>query len=252
MDSIKNTPLLSIIIPSFNSLDKLKSCLVSIKNQTFKDFEVLIIDGDSNDGTQEFLKGIEHPFFWVSEKDKGIYDAMNKGIDASKGKWLLFLGCDDIIYNKNTLKNIFNKDIGANYKLVIGKIKYCYSSNDSFFLKNKSGIFNSSWSKLLWIYNTAHHQSILYRKEVFLLKKYSLEYKILADYNLNLYLFNKGVQVLKVSEIISLCGTSGISKIYNWRLYEEEIDLKIKNSSSYLKPFFYSFIYLKFIIKKIV
>ena len=94
-------PKLTIIIPVLNNLAGLQESIKSIKNQTFKDFEVWIIDGGSSLETQNYLNLLEKPFFYQSRLDKGVYDAMNNGVELAKGKWLYFLGSGDVLHNKN-------------------------------------------------------------------------------------------------------------------------------------------------------
>src|SRR5215216_6167566 len=118
-------PLLSIIIPTYNSEKTLSCCLQSVLNQTFKDFEILIIDGLSSDNTINVIKGYNNSKIRVySEKDKGIYDAMNKGIEKSAGEWLYFLGSDDQFFNEYVLEAIFqgNKDILKHSDYVYGNV----------------------------------------------------------------------------------------------------------------------------------
>ena len=81
----------------------MKKCLLSIKNQVYLNYEVWIIDGDSTDGTKEFLKTLEKPFNFISEQDIGIYDAMNKGMQHATGDYLWYIHADDQIYAPNTL-----------------------------------------------------------------------------------------------------------------------------------------------------
>src|SRR3982750_4096075 len=103
-------PLLSIIIPTFNSQITIERCLESLSKQTFRDFEILVIDGGSEDNTIGLVKE-KQPVLpavtLVSEKDEGTYDAMNKGIGLSTGTWLYFLGSDDWLYNEQVLQNVF-------------------------------------------------------------------------------------------------------------------------------------------------
>ena len=98
--------MITIIIATYNAEINLQLTFNSLKLQYNKNFELIVIDGGSIDNTFEILNSYQdYISYMISEKDNGIYDAMNKGIEVSKGKWLLFLGCDDIIYNENTLKN---------------------------------------------------------------------------------------------------------------------------------------------------
>ena len=242
--------LLSIIIPSFNNLNELKKCVLSIRNQTFDDFEVWIIDNNSTDGTLEYLQSLEKPFYWKSEKDNGIYDAMNKGILCAKGEWIYFIGADDQLFDNSTLSTInFKKH--ENYKIIYGAIKYEYSKNDSFLVKNNDGVLSSSFTNLLWLKNSMHHQSIFYKKSIFENLNFNTNYQILADYDLNLQLFKKKVLAIKINKIIALCSTKGISKNYDWKLYKEEIKIKTTQTSIFFKPLFVVLGIIKFLIKKI-
>ena len=111
-------PFFSIIIPTYNSAQTLKVCLDSVLGQTYDNFEILIIDGNSKDKTLEIIENYSalniSRFKWVSEKDKGIYDAMNKGIKLAKAEWLYFLGSDDKIFDIELLKQIVSNITNKN------------------------------------------------------------------------------------------------------------------------------------------
>ena len=98
---------LSIITVTLNNKDGLKKTLDSIQNQIFKDYEVIVIDGKSTDGTIDYLKKFSD-IFYLSEKDSGIYNAMNKGISYAKGEYINFLNSGDSYFSESTLLNIFN------------------------------------------------------------------------------------------------------------------------------------------------
>jgi len=88
--------LATIIIAVFNGEDTLVQCLESIRIQTYKSKEVIVVDGGSTDGSMRIVKEYESDIaYWISEPDKGVYDAWNKALDRAQGKWILFLGCDD-------------------------------------------------------------------------------------------------------------------------------------------------------------
>jgi glycosyltransferase involved in cell wall biosynthesis len=196
--------------------------------QRYTDYEVWIIDGASTDGTQEYLKTLDQRFNFISEEDSGIYNAMNKGIEKSRGEWLYFLGADDKFSSNQTLLLFFMLKEFNSEKLLIGDIKY---------LNNIK--FISSFSSKLWFKNTIHHQSIFYKRELFDKLRYNENYKVLADYHLNLQLFKQRVAYKKIDRIVAVCGEAGISKNYNWKLYKEEIMLKTSLSSIFMKPIFF-------------
>lgn len=101
---------LSIITINYNNLSGLKRTIDSVINQTWKEFEYIIIDGGSTDGSAEFLnENKENINYWVSEPDKGIYNAMNKGIKVSNGEYLLFLNSGDWLIDNKVLENVLNE-----------------------------------------------------------------------------------------------------------------------------------------------
>ena len=101
------TPVISIITVCYNAEKEIEATLKSVKEQTFKGYEYIIIDGASKDNTLKVIadSGVS-PTHLVSEKDKGIYDAMNKGLALAKGDYLMFLNAGDSLYSPNTLQQI--------------------------------------------------------------------------------------------------------------------------------------------------
>ena len=101
------TPVISIITVCYNAECEIKATLKSVKEQSFKNYEYIIIDGASKDNTLSVISqsGVE-PTHLVSERDKGIYDAMNKGLALAKGDYLMFLNAGDSLYSPDTLQRI--------------------------------------------------------------------------------------------------------------------------------------------------
>lgn len=174
---------------------------------------------------------------------------MNKGIALSKGNWLCFLGADDRLINSLVLEKIAT-ELKPNIDVVSGKIQYHFTESDSRQIKKSKGVFSSSWTWRLWIKNTVHHQATFYQRRLFLNRQFDTSYNVLADYEFNLVLFKSRKKVKVISNIIAFCSSGGISKNYNWSLYQEEIRLKTKTSTKLLWPFFYIIAFLKFLYKK--
>lgn len=100
-----DTPKISIITINFNNKEGLERTILSVISQNFKDFEYIVIDGGSKDGSKEIIEKYNDQIsYWVSEPDKGIYNAMNKGIAAAKGEYLLFLNSGDHFCEENSLE----------------------------------------------------------------------------------------------------------------------------------------------------
>ncbi len=106
MNSAKH-PMISIIVATYNVVMTLQQCISSIVGQTYENIELIIIDGGSTDGTVELLEINNHLIsYWISESDKGIYNAWNKGLLQAKGEWICFIGADDFILDTQVIERI--------------------------------------------------------------------------------------------------------------------------------------------------
>ncbi|KGL62790.1 putative slime polysaccharide biosynthesis glycosyl transferase, GT2 family [Polaribacter sp. Hel1_85] len=205
----------------------------------------------SNTDTQEYLKTLSFPFQYLSEKDIGIYDAMNKGISLSTGKWLYFLGSGDVLEDKDVLEKVFSKPYSDDISLISGKIIYEGETIPFIYNKNKK-VKNPSWNFSMWIRNGLHHQGTFYKKDLFKEQKYSLKYPIFSDYWFNILLFKKNSKCMLSDVLIAKCNSDGVSKIGDWISYKEEIRLKVALSSKILVPFFYMVILPKYFLRQII
>lgn len=194
-------PVISIIMPTYNAEKTLTAAIESVRAQKYSNLEFIVIDGSSEDGTLEIIKCNESVITtWISEPDKGIYEAMNKGIDRATGQWLYFLGSDDQI-NANILHTIapyLKPDLAA----VFGDVVY------------DTGDIMHSWIGYgTLMQNTLHHQATFYNRELFKNFRYDTNYRIISDYELNLQIFLKKTPTLFVPYIISTCGSTGTSSV---------------------------------------
>jgi glycosyltransferase involved in cell wall biosynthesis len=179
-------PLFSIILPTFCAEAVVLEALESIRRQTFTDYEIVVVDGGSTDKTLDLIAGGQAKFegrlTFHSEKDDGIYDAMNKGISRAQGEWIYFLGADDRLHDPNVLQNVaaFIQSRPDGH-LIYGDV--ILHSNSSRY----AGSFDLD--KLLFEKNICH-QAIFYRRIVFeKLGGYNLRYRIWADWDLNIRCF---------------------------------------------------------------
>lgn len=98
-------PLISVVVAVYNGVRTLGQCLDSVLQQTYPNVELIVVDGGSTDGTLELLRDrADLIAFWISEPDRGIYDAWNKGISKAKGDWICFLGADDYFWDSSVLE----------------------------------------------------------------------------------------------------------------------------------------------------
>ena len=201
--SYDDKPLISIITVVYNGEKHLQETIQSVINQTYDNVEYIIIDGGSSDGTIDIIKKYEDQIdYWVSEKDNGIYDAMNKGIKVAKGKWLNFMNAGDKFYDKETLNSIFAENDLAVYTLIYGNT----------FSKEK--IEKAESIKFLeYGIIMACHQSMFFNTELLGNElHYKTIYKIYADYELvNRIYLNYSSSLKYIDTTISNYEGGGIS-----------------------------------------
>lgn len=176
-------PVFSIIIPTYNSANTIKKAVVSILEQTFSSYEIIIVDGLSKDDTLGVIRQTiknDNRVIVVSERDKGIYDAMNKGIRMSKGEWVYFLGSDDWLYDSEVLEKVNECKANENVDYIYGKV---YSPK----LKGLYG--HKDYYDRIFFENICH-QAIFYKKSIHnLVGLYNLDYKLYADWEFNIKCF---------------------------------------------------------------
>jgi glycosyltransferase involved in cell wall biosynthesis len=193
---IKQTPFFSIITVSFNSVSTIEQTMLSVLRQKCPDFEYIIIDGGSKDGTLEIIKRYDKifaennlQFTFISEPDKGIYDAMNKGLKLSSGVWIGIINSDDY-YELDTTMLI--KDYIASHpdkELVHGNLRFLENENTSHVEKPNLNL------SLLAQTMTVYHPTIFVSREAYKrFGNFDLKYRLCADWELVLRLFKAGIQ----------------------------------------------------------
>jgi len=216
----------SIIIPTFNSSKTIGACIKSVLNQAYNEYDIWVIDGASTDDTVKIAQSysITGRINIISEKDNGIYDAMNKGVLNATGNWLYFLGSDDQLYDANILSTINNAiQTNPESKFIYGDV---ITSNDT-----TERYANYQYDQLLS--RCICHQSIFYHKSLFADKLYDTQYKVCADWDFNLKTFGKDVQPVYVDKLIARFDLGGVSG--NWTEHPEYINHFSNKTSMALK-----------------
>ena len=178
------TPLITIIIATYNAEKFLTAALNSIREQLYKNFELIIIDGKSTDSTIDiFNRNKDIVAYSISEKDKGIYDAWNKGIEVSKGDWVLFIGADDILLPDAILNYVafIEKNYHQDKDYISSKIQLISPKSESIV---KTIGERWEWPKFNHTMTVAHPGSFHSRKLFDKFGKYDISYKITGDYEL--------------------------------------------------------------------
>ncbi len=204
-------PLFSLIVPTLNVETTLCASLDSVSQQTCTDFELILVDGGSTDGTldvaKDFASRLGERLVIHCGLDRGPYDAMNHGVSLSRGEWLFFLGADDILYDADTLARVasFIREHEPS-DLVYGDVIMRSSA------LRYAGAFDLD--RLLFEQNICH-QAIFYRRELFAgIGPYNLRYRLWADWDFNIRCFSNPALVTRYMDIVvaHYDDTSGLSK----------------------------------------
>ncbi len=241
-------PLLTVVIPSFNSAATIRECLSSLAGQDFIDFEVVIMDNNSRDQTVQICLEFDMQPGLLrvnSEKDNGIYDAMNKGIALAKGEWVYFMGADDELYEKNTLKDVALY-LTADHDIVYGDCLWVPEGKPE----------RGEWTPEVFIQANINHQRIFYRKTLFgQYGNYNTDYKIASDHELNIRFFcNGNIRKKYIPHIISKYHSGGFSaNKLDEKFWQDWETIVLKNFGPYLpKKIIYGslFTYFRWLVDK--
>lgn len=218
------TPRISIITVTYNAGDLLQKTINSIQSQTLKSFEHIVIDGGSKDQTLEIIERNRNLFaYFISEKDNGIYDAMNKGLAAAKGEYILFLNAGDLLYSNDTLEKIFKNTPADVY---YGDTLMVDFSGNPIGLMSK--ITTRKLPENLKIENMALgmvvcHQSFIVSRKI--APMYNLEYRICGDLDWVIQCLKKSNKVVNTKLIISKYLLGGHSSQNLFRSLKERFKL---------------------------
>lgn len=209
---------LSIITINYNHADGLLQTIESVIFQSYQYFEWIIIDGGSTDGSRELIVQYqEHLSYWCSEPDKGVYNAMNKGIAQAHGEYLLFLNSGDYLCDKNVLQEVVNKELDAD--ILVG---YIYREKKGKMLLDKGhNIETLSATDLLT--NSLPHQATFIRKDLFdRFGMYDESYRIVSDWKFFMQTIVYGnVSVKSLEMPITVYECDGISDTNPQKIVEE-------------------------------
>ena len=195
---------ISVVTVCYNAVQTLEKTMLSVLNQTYPDVEYIIIDGGSTDGTVDIIKKYaDRLAYWVSEPDKGIYDAMNKGIKVATGEWINFMNSGDVFADKDVIKRVFVEKEINDYACIFG---------NTFFSFHNSGKIVKYGDSTLHKIMPSCHQSIFTKRQLLLVYPFDLNYKIAADFDFFYKLWKLGLRYRYVNTIVAIYdATDGIS-----------------------------------------
>jgi len=249
--SYDDKPLISIITVVYNGEKYLEDTIKSVISQTYDNVEYIIVDGGSTDGTIDIIKKYEDSIdYWISERDKGIYDAWNKGLFVSSGLWISFLGADDL-YVKNAISKYFEYINGHKESIDYISSRVNLTDTDNKIIK----IIGKKWTwKTFKKYMKIAHVGSLHNRILFQkVGLYDISYKISGDYELLL----RKKQYLKtafIEDITAFMKNGGVSNNMIKEVFLENKKAKIETGSrnSIIVTIEYYLVYLKYYVRKII
>jgi glycosyltransferase involved in cell wall biosynthesis len=194
---LNRQPLVSLIVVARNGYEKIAETIESVLRQPCTDYELIIVDGASEDGTVDILRkyddGIE---YWLSEPDRGVYDAMNKAVGMASGRFLFHLNLGD------TLLHIPSRELRDCWAdgTAIASFRVLLDHRDIF-------VPHNDWR--LRLTNTLHHQGTFYRRDAFI--RYDLAYQVHADFDVNQRMILRRSRVRLFDSIVANHSTDGLS-----------------------------------------
>ncbi len=226
----------SVVTVVYNAVSIVEETIKSVLAQTYTNLEYIVIDGGSTDGTIDLIRKYEDRIsIFVSEPDKGIYDAMNKGIERATGNWINFMNAGDHFYSPSAVSNIF--DVPEDYSLyatVYGDAEYRLKS----FCYIRQGYECDSNHFMPF-----SHQAAFARADIAKKNKFNLKYKIAADTEFFLRLNREGYSLKHVSVIVcSYDASVGISMNSEVKHAKEFVDMQIAYGAPKDSPYFKEYI----------
>lgn len=195
----------SIITISYNNIEGLKGTYRSIRQQTFHDYEWIVVDGGSTDGTKEFLE--EHSSeiaWWCCEPDKGVYNAQNKGTERAQGEYCIYMNSGDSFYADNVLEKVFEKEIDAD--IIYGHWMLVFENG-----KTQLGCAPQAADMAYFYDGNMCHQSMLIKTEMVKSRPYDESFRIYADWEEWLAFCIQGKKFEKINLIICNFMVGGLS-----------------------------------------
>ncbi|GBU07796.1 glycosyl transferase [Bacteroidales bacterium] len=228
MDTNK-PPLISIITVTYNAQSVLEQTIQSVINQTYKNIEYIIVDGGSTDGTLEIIiKYKSQISSWISEKDKGIYDAMNKGIRMAKGSLIGMINAGDF-YMPKTVELVWEASLkNPLVGIFHGKINLLEENGDLIKIKTPNTDL-SCLSQGMCVY----HPTFFVSKAIYELNGlYDTEFKIAADFDFTLRNYLSKTSFYYIDELLANFKIGGLSHVQNIKAIDEVVKSLIKNGYS--------------------
>ncbi|NEQ54788.1 MAG: glycosyltransferase [Leptolyngbya sp. SIO3F4] len=235
-------PTFTIVTIVYNDKNGIEQTIQSVINQSFKDFEYIVIDGASNDGTVEIINKYKNEIdVFISEPDEGIYDAMNKGIKLSNGEWINFMNSGDFFFDDQVLTMLYEKK-DNNFDAMYGSCKKVYDSGIEKVVKPLN--INKLTKGMVF-----SHQSLFVKTSIHKARIFDDSFRLSADYDFIYYLFNNDFRFLNTKIIIPVVKHEGLSVSFGDLSIREAMKVHLKYDKSISKILYFNFMRLNRLLR---
>jgi glycosyltransferase involved in cell wall biosynthesis len=227
--SHENTPLITVVTVVRNGEKTLEETILSVINQTYTNIEYIVVDGASTDSTLDIVRKYEDRIdYWISEPDKGIYDAMNKGIDLATGEYIALLNSDDW-YEKDACEIVAKRTIEEKYDVYYGMARVVDSKNNKSMFVYGNEIYAINYKMIA-------HPTCFISKEIYSKFNYNIKYKSASDYDFIIKIYKSNASFCFIEKTMVNFRTGGMSQGYENNF--ETIEIKKKYGFISLKYFY--------------
>ena len=214
-------PVLSVITIVYNNARDIERTLLSVLNQTYDAIEYIVVDGASNDGTLEIIKRYESQIVkLISEKDKGIYDAMNKGLALATGDYVIFMNSGDEFYSTDTVAKVFAT--AADADIYYGETEMVNDERESLGQRRHKAPAKFNWRSFKYGMSVSH-QAIYIKRS--LVEPYDPKYQLSADIDWIIRAAKKAKKIVKVDGYVAKYLVGGMSKAKHKQSLLERFDI---------------------------
>jgi glycosyltransferase involved in cell wall biosynthesis len=222
-----NKPLFSIITIVFNAVNHVEKTIDSVFSQTYNNYEYIIIDGKSRDGTLEILNNYKDKFStFISEPDSGVYDAMNKGLNHANGEYVFFLNAGDLLYDSKVLENIASIIQSKNPDVIYGDTVLTDQRGVEKNFRRLRPPKRLNWKKLKYGMLICH-QSFFVKTSI--VERYNLNYRFVADYDWMIRVLKNSRKNINSHIVISKFLEGGLSQKKRFQSLKERFNVMKKH-----------------------
>lgn len=202
----ENRPKVTVVTVVRNAAAALRTTAESVLAQTYADIEYVIVDGASTDGTADYARSLgDKVDVLISERDNGIYDAMNKGVRAASGEWVIFMNAGDTFYADDIVERVFGTDDYDGFGVVYGDVAKKNASGE--LEVKKAGAPHNSHRMFFC------HQSAFYRRGELLVEPFDTTHRMSADIHQVKRLWKKNVRFRRLELPVAIFDTGGVSNV---------------------------------------